>query len=108
MNKPVSVGISAANLQFYSQGVFDGCDDNIDHAVLLVGFDNSIGWKFKNTWGLEWGMQGFGFISIEKNCRICDLAVVPNIEQEPETIEFEGSANLTENLLTTSSFFLEE
>ena len=37
------------------------------HAVLLVGWDDTRGakgaWKFKNTWGTTWGVQGFMWIA---------------------------------------------
>jgi C1A family cysteine protease len=31
------------------------------HAVLLVGYDRSVGrWRFRNSWGAEWGAAGYG------------------------------------------------
>ena len=54
--KPVSVGISSQGLQFYQEGIYSQrCDNKIDHAVLLIGFDNKKGWKIKNSWGNSWG-----------------------------------------------------
>ena len=42
-----------------------------DHAVLLVGWDDSRGphgaWKIKNTWGSDWGEQGFMWIDYASN-----------------------------------------
>ncbi len=41
------------------------------HAVLLVGWDDSRGehgaWKIKNTWGPDWGEQGFMWIARGSN-----------------------------------------
>ena len=31
------------------------------HAILLVGW-NSTGWIIKNSWGTNWGNNGFGII----------------------------------------------
>ena len=75
--QPVSVAVSAgtADWQFYRNGVFSGgCDDDIDHGVLAVGYghyDPTVdpnAWTnatatdyflIKNSWGTLWGDQGF-------------------------------------------------
>jgi len=73
VNGPVSVGIQANQLafQFYSSGILDGnCGTNIDHGVLAVGYnENSDGkyWIVKNSWGTDWGLNGYVYI-----CRDCD------------------------------------
>lgn len=53
-------------MQFYTQGVFDNCPDYdpLDHAIVLVGFNSTVGWKFKNTWGTTWGIGGYGWLSL--------------------------------------------
>lgn len=53
--KPVSLGIASSTMQFYQSGVFNNCTNQVDHAVLLVGYDSTKGWKIKNTWGSSWG-----------------------------------------------------
>jgi C1A family cysteine protease len=42
---------------YYRSGVFSGCDktDDVDHAVLLIGYKAGVGWKIKNSWGKRWG-----------------------------------------------------
>jgi hypothetical protein len=36
----------------------------IDHAVLLVGWDDTKkAWKIKNSWGTSWGAGGFGWVA---------------------------------------------
>lgn len=80
--KPISVAISGYNLQFYSKGTFTGCSSNpiLDHAVLLVGFNTTKGWKIKNSWGSGWGELGYGWITAgTNNCGICKLASVITI-----------------------------
>eukprot|EP00483_Globobulimina_turgida_P010241 UN10260 len=78
MSGPVAVGIEAdeAIFQFYSSGVMQpGCDAQIDHGVLVVGYGTDAGgteyykdyWKVKNSWGASWGMQGYVLL-----CRNCN------------------------------------
>lgn len=52
---PVAVAISAAGWQYYSSGIFK-CQPNdpINHAVLLIGYDQS-SWILKNQWGTTFG-----------------------------------------------------
>jgi len=53
---PVSVGISGFNLQHYSSGVFNDCNNEPeDHAVLIIGYDSKRGWRIKNSWSDKWG-----------------------------------------------------
>jgi len=62
---PLSITLNAGLLMSYSSGIITGDDDDCpnsgsDHAVLLVGYDDSQQfWKVKNSWGTDWGEQGF-------------------------------------------------
>jgi cathepsin L len=68
---PVSVAIEAdqSDFQFYESGVMTGeCGTNLDHGVLTVGYgvlDGIDYWKVKNSWGPDWGDEGY--ILIERN-----------------------------------------
>ena len=73
------MGIAGTELQFYSEGIFSNCNDDVNHSVLLVAFKGGVGWKIKNSWGSEWGMSGFGWIGEVENCHICDFAFHPTI-----------------------------
>ena len=72
--QPVSVGIDASGTawQFYKAGILSsGCGEELNHAVTAVGFSTEVFWWFwknnyvifKNSWGTDWGMDGFMHIS---------------------------------------------
>ncbi|KAF4691108.1 hypothetical protein FOZ60_016211 [Perkinsus olseni] len=69
---PVSVAIEAdmPDFQFYHEGVLTGeCGDSLDHGVLLVGYGEMDGtkyWKVKNSWGAEWGKEGYILLERER------------------------------------------
>ncbi|KAJ9176282.1 hypothetical protein P3X46_011614 [Hevea brasiliensis] len=65
-NQPVAIVIDAGgkDLQFYSEGVFTGhCGTELNHGVTLVGYratlDSTKYWIVKNSWGPEWGENGY-------------------------------------------------
>ncbi|KAL9999995.1 putative actinidain [Helianthus debilis subsp. tardiflorus] len=64
-NQPVSVAVRAGCLEFqlYKSGIFSGsCGSDSGHAVQLIGFGTERGkpyWLVKNSWGRDWGMDGY-------------------------------------------------
>ena len=60
---PVSIAVDAASWMFYGSGVLDGdCGNDLDHGVLAVGYgseEDSMYWRIKNSWGTQWGEDGF-------------------------------------------------
>lgn len=68
-NQPVSTGICGSDyrFRFYSSGILNvECSAELDHAVTAVGYGtNSDGikyWIVKNSWGSNWGDNGFGYL----------------------------------------------
>jgi C1A family cysteine protease len=63
---PVSVGVAVTHaFGAYTGGIFNEDDPNatINHAVALVGWDDSQGaegvWILRNSWGSWWGEEGY-------------------------------------------------
>lgn len=85
-------------LLYYKKGVFDGCkqSDKVDHAVLLVGYKAGKGWKFKNSWGIRWGQDGYGWLKDGNTCKICQNGMYPIPTRQFGFTEFESN-----NLLMT-------
>jgi cathepsin H len=80
---PVSIAYQVLDdFSDYSGGVYSNkkCQhgpDTVNHAVLAVGYGvNSKGieyWIMKNSWGADWGLDGYFWI--ERNKNMCGLAV---------------------------------
>ena len=80
----------------YESGIHDpqDCDDKINHALLLVGYGESVEgvpyWLVKNTWGKviiffiifqNWGEDGyFRLLRGENKCRVNSYASIAFLE----------------------------
>lgn len=74
----VSVAIRAENDAFrhYGGGVISGdaCGTAMDHAVTLVGYEKSTNsWKVKNSWGADWGEDGYVRIEVADGKGVCGI-----------------------------------
>jgi hypothetical protein len=69
---PLAVCVRTNNaFQAYNGGVFNACEnDSVNHVVLIVGWDDDQGsngvWYIKNSWGTNWGEDGY--MRIEYGC----------------------------------------
>ncbi|CAJ2658869.1 unnamed protein product [Trifolium pratense] len=63
--QPISVGIAVGTeFQLYQKGVYSGtCGRDLNHAVTAVGYgvseDGTKYWLIKNSWGKNWGEEGY-------------------------------------------------
>jgi C1A family cysteine protease len=89
-NRPVALAVASGNdyWRYYSGGILNKCEAGIDHGVLLVGvYYNSQTkvnyWKIKNSWGTNWGENGYIRLSRDENggnlCDICSYGFYPII-----------------------------
>jgi len=80
----VAVDASQPSFRFYSGGIYfePQCTNVLDHMMLAVGFGiiaNRKYWIVQNTWGNEWGLQGYILMvrDSDNNCGIATLAKYP-------------------------------
>jgi cathepsin L len=81
---PLSAAIQANHpvFTFYKSGVITTpvCGDNPDHGVLIVGYGTEDGidyWLVKNSWGTDWGDNGYVKIGRDMNSNdygVCGIA----------------------------------
>merc|ERR550539_1925546 len=59
----------------YASGIYDGCTETqINHGVVLVGYGTEDGvdyWIVKNSWGENWGDNGY--IKIKRGVNMCGM-----------------------------------
>jgi C1A family cysteine protease len=80
---PVLVAVDASHTSFqdYSGGVYEDPDCNakismLDHTLVVVGYGTSSEgdyWICQNSWGTEWGMNGYIMIARNKG-NMCGIA----------------------------------
>ena len=88
---PISVGVNAnRDWQLYKNGIYDPGTENcpnsnndIDHGVVIVGYGSENGldyWIIRNSWGKDWGENGYIRISRGKNtCGVANFPLFPTI-----------------------------
>ena len=67
-----------ANSKFvkYESGTFDydpQAKGEINHSVVLTGYDPDKGYLIKNAWGEGWGMKGYAYV--KKESGVCEWAI---------------------------------
>jgi len=80
--QPVAISIDASEPIFhnYTGGIIDStaCGIATDHAVQIVGYDTDEAsgleyWLVRNSWGPDWGLDGFVKIAITEGDGICAI-----------------------------------
>lgn len=79
-NGPISIGVDATSWQTYSGGILTDCTSTeVDHGVLAVGYDTAYStpyWIIKNSWGADWGEEGY--IRVEYGTDQCLITDAPS------------------------------
>jgi cathepsin F len=82
-NSPLSVCVDASSWQFYTSGVISAssCGTQIDHCVQATGFttvDGTKAWTIRNSWGADWGIQGYLYLQYgQDTCAVAQVVTVP-------------------------------
>merc|ERR1719271_1308908 len=107
-NGPLTLGLEPADdFMFYSEGVYKSATtinllhqvdqewEKVDHAVLLVGWGEENGqkyWKLQNSWGPDWGEDGFFRIARGEN-----ESGIESIPEAADVVEDEQNGKQVEN-----------
>ncbi|CAH6795906.1 cathepsin R [Phodopus roborovskii] len=90
---PISAGVDASHssFRFYKKGIYHepNCSsDSVTHGILVVGYgfegnetDGNNYWLIKNSWGKQWGLNGYMKIAKDENnhCGIASFALYPTV-----------------------------
>ena len=76
MKGPVTVAVDALFWGFYKEGIYDNCGNEVNHGVLVVGAYEDY-WLVKNSWGIQWGDNGYIRVKRGNTCSICEYPYVP-------------------------------
>lgn len=87
--RPLSVYITSSTFafRFYKSGIItEGCNGTLGHYATIIGTDKDnegrMYWKVRNTWGSNWGDNGYVKILREDNEQpipsICDVTISPS------------------------------
>ena len=80
INGPVAIAFNVMDdFEAYESGIYTNpyCFDepmDLNHAMLVVGWGTENGkdfWILKNSWGTEWGEEGFA--RVEKGVNLCGI-----------------------------------
>ena len=84
---PMTVGVDAGSFvfQLYKKGVFnhpDRCGSDLNHAITVVGYSNTKEdatpyWIVRNSWGPDWGEDGYIRIAISDGIGNCGINIEP-------------------------------
>jgi len=69
---PMAISLAASTLTSYRSGILTACSDrDLNHSVTLVGYGTANStefWTIKNSWGQNWGENGYFRLKYGVNC----------------------------------------
>ncbi|KAL4508145.1 hypothetical protein ABPG72_021518 [Tetrahymena utriculariae] len=78
--QPISIAVDASYWYLYNQGIFSNCQQNLNHGVLLVGYNSTErSWLVKNSWGTSWGENGYIRLKDGNTCGLANAASYPTV-----------------------------
>lgn len=79
-HQPVMAVVNGEALADYKGGILTSnvANPNPDHAVLVVGYTPDY-WLVQNSWGSNWGEQGYVRLQRGNTLGICEMAVYPKL-----------------------------
>lgn len=85
---PLSVAVDAGSnvFKFYKEGIFDHedmCGTELNHAINIVGYssehyDKKPYWIVRNSWGEDWGEEGYMRMAITDGAGNCGINLEPS------------------------------
>jgi len=86
---PLSIACDASQWSSYSGGLFPpaDCEGQIDHAIQLVGYNPNGGlgspyWVVRNSWGADWGENGYIYIPFGQDA--CSISSYVSYAKAPK------------------------
>lgn len=105
---PLSISVATETWQFYTGGRKAGdsskgdpgcqcisaatCGSDIDHAIQLTGYTldsdkNIISWEIRNSWGTNWGCDGFACLTAgEDTCKLTTEPASVSVQSASATV----------------------
>ena len=97
---PISACVDSSTWDTYVDGVITDCGNDVDHCVQIVGVNvKESYWKIRNTWGEDWGEDGY--IRIELGTNACGITTDP-IYTVPKLINSEPTISTTSSPTSVS------
>ncbi|KAL4508157.1 hypothetical protein ABPG72_021530 [Tetrahymena utriculariae] len=71
---PVTVSVETSNWSSYESGIFDNCgettEQQLNHALIVVDYDNDGNWIIRNSWSTSWGEDGYLRLAAGNTCGV--------------------------------------